>query len=94
MTANSTTLKGVSLERFTAPQETMTRYFRYYGSLTTPDCAEAVVWTLFEKAIPLSREQVGMSPCQHNISFKSLHRYKKEQKNIHTVQCTRVTSSL
>uniref|UniRef100_A0A3P9BNK1 Carbonic anhydrase 4 n=1 Tax=Maylandia zebra TaxID=106582 RepID=A0A3P9BNK1_9CICH len=36
----------------------MTKYFRYKGSLTTPDCAEAVVWTLFESTIPLSRNQL------------------------------------
>uniref|UniRef100_A0A3P9BPG9 Carbonic anhydrase 4 n=1 Tax=Maylandia zebra TaxID=106582 RepID=A0A3P9BPG9_9CICH len=35
-----------------------TKYFRYKGSLTTPDCAEAVVWTLFESTIPLSRNQL------------------------------------
>lgn len=60
MSANSTTLKGVTLEMFTPPQKNMTKYFRYDGSLTTPDCAEAVVWSLFEYPIPLSREQVFM----------------------------------
>lgn len=33
-------------------------FFRYEGSLTTPGCGEAVVWTVFEKSIPISMEQV------------------------------------
>ncbi|XP_041797170.1 carbonic anhydrase 4b [Chelmon rostratus] len=55
---NSTELRGVSLEMLTLPQKNMTKYFRYDGSLTTPDCAEAVVWTLFEDTIPLSMKQL------------------------------------
>ncbi|XP_076002688.1 carbonic anhydrase 4b [Genypterus blacodes] len=56
---NSTTLKGVYLDMFTLPQSDMLKYFRYDGSLTTPDCAEAVIWTVFEEAIPLSRKQLA-----------------------------------
>lgn len=52
------TLTGVSLEMFTLPQKNLTKYLRYEGSLTTPNCDEAVVWSLFENTIPLSREQV------------------------------------
>lgn len=33
-------------------------YFRYDGSLTTPGCGEAVVWTVFEQSIPISIDQV------------------------------------
>ncbi|XP_073349162.1 carbonic anhydrase 4b [Pagrus major] len=55
---NSTTLRGVSLEMLMPHQENMTKYFRYSGSLTTPNCAEAVVWSLFENTIPLSRKQL------------------------------------
>jgi carbonic anhydrase len=33
-------------------------YFRYEGSLTTPGCGEAVVWTVFENSIPISMDQV------------------------------------
>ncbi|XP_047195600.1 carbonic anhydrase 4b [Hippoglossus stenolepis] len=56
---NSTTLREVSLDMFTLPQKNMTKYFRYEGSLTTPGCAEAVVWTVFEDTIPLSRKQLA-----------------------------------
>lgn len=56
--ANKTTLMGVSLDMFIPPQENMTKYFRYDGSLTTPNCDEAVVWTVFENTIHLSKEQV------------------------------------
>ncbi|XP_061917848.1 carbonic anhydrase 4b [Entelurus aequoreus] len=57
--SNKTTLEGVSLQMFIAPLSNMTAYFRYDGSLTTPLCAEAVVWTLFENPIPLSRQQLA-----------------------------------
>lgn len=40
------------------PERNMTKYFRYSGSLTTPNCDEAVVWTLFTQPILLSRTQV------------------------------------
>ncbi|XP_047246870.1 carbonic anhydrase 4b [Girardinichthys multiradiatus] len=56
--SNSTMLKDVSLEMLIPPQENLTKYFRYNGSLTTPECAEAVVWTVFENTIPMSREQL------------------------------------
>lgn len=33
-------------------------FFRYEGSLTTPGCGEAVIWTVFENSIPISVDQV------------------------------------
>lgn len=56
---NSSMLNGVSLEMLSLPQVNMTKYYRYNGSLTTPDCAQAVVWTLFENRIPLSKTQLS-----------------------------------
>ncbi|KAM9118165.1 carbonic anhydrase 15-like [Pangshura tecta] len=37
----------------------LSKYYRYQGSLTTPDCAEVVVWTLFEEPIPISQSQLN-----------------------------------
>uniref|UniRef100_A0A672Y6L8 Carbonic anhydrase n=1 Tax=Sphaeramia orbicularis TaxID=375764 RepID=A0A672Y6L8_9TELE len=56
---SNTTLSGVSLEMFTLPQNNMTRYFRYDGSLTTPNCSQSVIWTLFEDTVPLSSKQLA-----------------------------------
>lgn len=39
-------------------EEKLRRYFRYLGSLTTPSCAETVVWTVFEEPILLHKSQV------------------------------------
>lgn len=43
-----------------------TKYYRYLGSLTTPPCNEAVVWTIFKDPIKVSQDLVSMCklhPC-------------------------------
>ncbi|XP_030009063.1 carbonic anhydrase 4a [Sphaeramia orbicularis] len=57
-TNGNTSLPPVSLAQLIPAQQNLTSYYRYKGSLTTPGCTEAVVWTLFENPIPLSTEQL------------------------------------
>lgn len=47
------------------PAARLSGYYRYQGSLTTPDCSEAVVWTVFEEPVEIGREQVlaCTAPC-------------------------------
>lgn len=37
----------------------LTKYYRYHGSLTTPGCNEAVVWTVFQQPIRISKDLVS-----------------------------------
>ncbi|XP_030290865.1 carbonic anhydrase 15 isoform X2 [Sparus aurata] len=46
------------------PKHNMTQYYRYYGSLTTPPCAQAVVWTLYEVPIYISWSQLAQFTSQ------------------------------
>ncbi|CAH8546306.1 unnamed protein product [Schistosoma turkestanicum] len=36
------------------------RYFRYFGSLTTPPCTENVLWTVFTDPVPITLEQMKL----------------------------------
>ncbi|XP_023149582.2 carbonic anhydrase XVb [Amphiprion ocellaris] len=53
-----------------------TRYWRYHGSLTTPSCNEAVVWTVFKDTIKISTDlidrfatlRIGNSMSEHMVN--------------------------
>lgn len=56
-------------------------YFRYNGSLTTPSCDEAVVWTVFKEAVKMDQALMTMFPTlagHHNVyrPTQSLHKRK------------------
>lgn len=55
----SVQMDPLPLSSLLPPEEDLGRYYRYEGSLTTPDCYEGVIWTIFEKPIELSLPQVS-----------------------------------
>ncbi|NXH12920.1 CAH4 anhydrase, partial [Bucco capensis] len=51
-------LESLPLSSLLPPEEELGRFYRYEGSLTTPDCYEGVIWTVFEKPVELSINQI------------------------------------
>ncbi|NWX15020.1 CAH4 anhydrase, partial [Aegotheles bennettii] len=58
-------MEALPLSSLLPPEEKLGRYYRYEGSLTTPDCHEGVIWTIFEKPIELSISQVTQFSTVH-----------------------------
>uniref|UniRef100_A0A8D0X8A1 Carbonic anhydrase 4 n=1 Tax=Sus scrofa TaxID=9823 RepID=A0A8D0X8A1_PIG len=50
--------QSFSISDLLPKKESLKHYFRYLGSLTTPDCDEKVVWTVFQEPIQLHENQV------------------------------------
>ena len=51
-------ISGVTLAQLMPADKTLSRFFRYSGSLTTPSCNEVVTWTVLEKTVSISEQQV------------------------------------
>ncbi|XP_047403651.1 carbonic anhydrase 4 [Sciurus carolinensis] len=67
----STTMRESSLLELLPKEEKLRSYFRYLGSLTTPNCTESVVWTVFEEPIQLHKDQI--------LAFSQKLYYNKQQ---------------
>lgn len=65
---------GVSLDDL-LPGVDRTQFYRYLGSLTTPTCDEAVVWTLFKQPVKVSRDLVSFvtNPQNQNVHYGGVH---------------------
>ncbi|XP_051492014.1 carbonic anhydrase 4 [Apus apus] len=58
-------MEALPLSSLLPPEEELGRYYRYEGSLTTPDCHEGVIWTVFERPIELSIVQISQFSTVH-----------------------------
>jgi len=54
------TLDNIKLSDFVASDGVGDVYYYYSGGLTTPRCNEAVLWTVYEKKVPISAAQLGV----------------------------------
>ncbi|KAL6059077.1 hypothetical protein STEG23_024070 [Scotinomys teguina] len=69
---NTNTTVESCLQDMLPKKEKLVHYFRYLGSLTTPNCDETVIWTVFKEPIKLHKDQF--------LEFSRKLYYDKEQK--------------
>uniref|UniRef100_A0A8P4K0H4 Carbonic anhydrase n=1 Tax=Dicentrarchus labrax TaxID=13489 RepID=A0A8P4K0H4_DICLA len=46
----------------------LTKFYRYMGSLTTPNCSEAVMWTVFQEPINVSKNLIKKFPMETKLT--------------------------
>ncbi|XP_054852852.1 carbonic anhydrase 15-like [Eublepharis macularius] len=64
--------------------DSLSKYYRYKGSLTTPGCEEVVVWTVFEEQIPISKPQ--LNAFVNTLYFKTAAKLLKMTNNFRPPQ--------
>jgi len=50
--------------------KTMSTYWTYKGSLTTPSCAEAVTWVVFQRTLPIAQVQANAFSSLYSNNFR------------------------
>lgn len=68
VTGNTSTVANFKLSSILPPAHELMAYYRYDGSMTTPKCDEAVIWTIFHRTLPASHRQV-----RHHDPFTAYH---------------------
>ncbi|KAK7939190.1 hypothetical protein WMY93_002516 [Mugilogobius chulae] len=65
------------------PANTLKSFYRYLGSLTTPNCEEAVVWTVFKQPVKVSKDLIDLFSTTVRVGDASspymLNTYRKIQ---------------
>ncbi|NWY70853.1 CAH4 anhydrase, partial [Erithacus rubecula] len=68
---NTKQIDPLPLMSLLPPEEDLRKYYRYEGSLTTPDCHQGVIWTIFVKPVELSLSQLAKFEALHFDSSNS-----------------------
>ncbi|XP_062392965.1 carbonic anhydrase IV c [Sardina pilchardus] len=55
---NTSSVAAFKLSDIIPPAHELSAYYRYAGSMTTPACNEAVIWTIFHRTLPASHRQL------------------------------------
>ncbi|XP_055486200.1 carbonic anhydrase 4-like, partial [Leucoraja erinacea] len=75
----------------------LTKYFRYNGSLTTPECDEVVLWTIFQEPIRLNASLVETFFTDIFVNSTQgsllLNTFRPTQQNVNAVWMSRDASS-
>merc|ERR1712080_352949 len=50
--------------------KTMSTYWTYKGSLTTPSCNEVVTWVVFDKVLPIAQVQANAFSSLYSNNFR------------------------
>lgn len=64
----------------------LTKYYRYMGSLTTPSCDEAVVWTVFKEPIKIHTNLVSLMDWK-SFFVMSLNHCQNLSRGVGYVSC-------
>ncbi|KAL3051388.1 hypothetical protein OYC64_001606 [Pagothenia borchgrevinki] len=70
-----------------------TKYYRYLGSLTTPACNEAVVWTVFKDTIKVSKDVIDRFSTTVRIGGNSSELMVKVFRGVQPAQSVTTQSS-
>ncbi|XP_076835935.1 carbonic anhydrase IV c [Brachyhypopomus gauderio] len=57
---NTSEVPSFRLTELLTSVENLSSYYRYSGSLTTPTCVENIIWTIFQKPLPISNQQMAL----------------------------------
>uniref|UniRef100_A0A4W6G793 Carbonic anhydrase n=1 Tax=Lates calcarifer TaxID=8187 RepID=A0A4W6G793_LATCA len=67
LTDTDVTLHNISIDDLIGNVD-RTRFYRYNGSLTTPNCSEAVVWTVFHEPINVNKKLIERFPVHMKVT--------------------------
>ncbi|XP_072312203.1 carbonic anhydrase XVb [Eucyclogobius newberryi] len=81
----SDSVSGISLDDL-LPGVNRSRFYRYLGSLTTPLCYEAVVWTVFKEPVKISKDLIDMFANTVHIGNASTPLMTNVYRNIQPAQ--------